>query len=155
RIRDPAGTTLLTLTNTGQVMGTAAYMAPEQATGEELGPAADLYSLGIVLYHLVTGRVPFDGKSLPQGLLQISQIPPAPPRRLRPELPAPAEAALLRALAKRPTERFASAGELASAFTLGLKGAWAPGLGSSETLAAFTPQPTALNPPLGYAPQMP
>src|SRR5262249_1164101 len=74
---------------------------------------------------------------------QITQTPPVPPRQIRPELPAPAEAALLRALAKKPSERFSTPGALASAFTLGLQGIWAPGLRAPETLAAFVPQPPA------------
>jgi streptogramin lyase len=146
KIFDPAGTTLVTITGTGQVMGTADYMSPEQAKGEDVGPEADVYSLGMVLYHLVTGRVPFEGKSLTHVLLQIAQEPPTPPRRLRPDLPPPAEAALLRALAKKPADRFQTPGELAAAFALGVKGEWAPGLQAAATLAEYVPQPTAVAP---------
>src|SRR5262249_23097631 len=77
---------------------------------------------------------------------QIIQIPPTPPHQFRPDLPPPAEATLLRALAKRPSDRFTSAGELANAFTLGLRGQWAPGLYAPATLAPFVPQPTAITP---------
>src|SRR5262249_53825032 len=80
KIFDAAGTTLLTITNSGQVMGTAEYMSPEQAQGEDVTPATDIYGLGMVLYHLVTGKVPFEGKSLTQVLLQIATTPPMPPR---------------------------------------------------------------------------
>jgi serine/threonine-protein kinase len=148
KIFDPAGTTLVTLTGTGQVMGTADYMAPEQAKGEEVGPAADVYSLAMVLYHLVTGRVPFEGKSLTQVLLQIAQEPPTPPRRLRPDLPPPAEAALLRGLAKKPADRFTTPSELAAAFAMGVNGEWAPGLHAADTLAEFVPSATRVAPAL-------
>jgi serine/threonine-protein kinase len=147
KIFDAAGTTLLTITNTGQVMGTADYMSPEQAQGEDVTAATDIYGLGMVLYHLVTGKVPFEGKSLTQILLQIATTPPIPPRRLRDSLPPPAEAAILKALAKKPVDRFASAGELAKAFALGLRGEWAPGLRQATTMDAFTPNPTAVVPP--------
>jgi serine/threonine protein kinase len=146
KIFDTAGTTLLTITSTGQVMGTADYMSPEQAQGEDVTGATDVYSLGMVLYHLVTGKVPFEGKSLTQILLQIATTPPIPPRSFRPTLPAPAEAAILRALAKKPVDRFKSAGELSRAFSLGLRDEWAPGLRQAETIAGFTPQPTVVAP---------
>jgi serine/threonine protein kinase len=146
KIFDTAGTTLMTLTNTGQVMGTIDYMSPEQAEGEEVGPASDIYSLGMVLYHLVTGTVPFGAKSVPQLMRQITDVPPTPPRQRRAELPAPAEAAVLRALAKQPIDRFQTAGELASAFTQGLQNEWAPGLRQAATLDAFVPQQTIAAP---------
>jgi hypothetical protein len=79
---------------------------------------------------------------LTQVLLQITTTPPIPPRRLRPDLPAPAEAAILHALAKQPVDRFKSAGEFAKALTLGLKGEWAPGLRQATTVDTFAPQPT-------------
>jgi serine/threonine protein kinase len=85
------------LTQTGQVLGTPLYMAPEQLTGARVGPAADIYSLGIVVYQLVTGNVPFYSET-PVGLaLQHVHDSPPPPRARRPDLPAPAAAALLRA----------------------------------------------------------
>jgi serine/threonine protein kinase len=120
--------TSATLTATGQVLGTPAYMAPEQVHGEDVGPAADLYSLGLVTYELVTGRVPFQAGSVVELLFQIVQTPPPSPRQFRPELPEAAEAVLLRALAKSPAARFTSAGELAQAFRLGIHGEWAEGL---------------------------
>lgn len=120
--------TSATLTATGQVLGTPAYMAPEQVHGEDVGPAADLYSLGLVTYELVTRRVPFQAGSVVELLFQIVQTPPPSPRQFRSELPEAAEAVLLRALAKRPAARFTSAGELARAFRLGIHGEWAEGL---------------------------
>jgi serine/threonine protein kinase len=121
---DVLSTVSVSLTSTGEVFGTPSYMAPELFRGELAEPPADVYALGVMLYQLVTGRVPFQGKGpLDVGIKHISEAP-LPARGLRPELPEPAEAALLRALAKSPTERFASAGEFVNAFNAGLQGLW-------------------------------
>jgi serine/threonine protein kinase len=101
----------------GQVLGTPAFMAPEQALGcnEEVGPAADIYALGGLLYFLLTGRPPFTGNSVPQVLHRAAHEPPVAPREHRPEVPAGLEAVCLRCLDKDPGQRFASAADLAAA----------------------------------------
>jgi serine/threonine-protein kinase len=101
------------LTISGGVMGTPVYMSPEQCRGEELTPAADFYSLGVVIYELLTGSVPFDDENPVQVLLKHNHEPPPP---LPPSLAATSLGqAVMRALAKQPEERFASAAEFASA----------------------------------------
>lgn len=109
-----------TLTRTGQVLGTPYYMAPEQIKGKPVGPAADIYALGVVLYQLVTGQVPFHGDTPLAVALQHLQEPPSPPGLMRHELPPPVEAVIMQALAKAPEDRYASATELAVAFEAGL-----------------------------------
>jgi serine/threonine-protein kinase len=104
-------------TGAGAAMAeSVAYWAPERAGGQDVGPAADIYSLGVVLFQMVTGYVPFQGATSAIVLLQHAQLPPPPPRALRPDVPEGAEAAILRALAKQPSERFATATALAEAF---------------------------------------
>jgi outer membrane protein assembly factor BamB len=113
-----------TLTTTGQVIGTPEFMAPEQARGEAIGPAADIYSLGALLYYLVTGHPPFQGSSVVEVLLRLVQGVPVSPQQLRTDLPTPAAAAIMAALAKTPEQRFATATQLAEAFDLGVQGQW-------------------------------
>ena len=103
------------LTQTGQVLGTPYYMAPEQIRGEPVSPATDIYALGVVMYQLVTGQVPYQGDTPLAVALQHLQDDPCPPSLLRSGLPPTAEAAILRAMAKQPADRFASAGALADA----------------------------------------
>lgn len=132
----------LTQTQAGVVMGTPAYIAPEQAQGQPLGPATDIYALGVILYELLTGRVPFTAPESLAVLLQHVQDAPAPPRALRPDLPAAVEAVVLRALAKEPGARYASAGALAEA----LEGAWAaPAAGSVHQVPTRRWEPPAAN----------
>jgi len=107
-------------------MGTPDYMAPEQVIGREIDARADLYSLGVILYQMVTGSVPFKGDMPMQIAMQHLQMPPPPPRSLRPDLPPAAEQVMLRALAKNPADRYAHAQDFASVFHLALSAAGIP-----------------------------
>jgi serine/threonine protein kinase len=102
------------ITMTGQVVGTAAYLAPEQAAGQPVDARTDLYALGVVLYEMVTGRVPFDADMPVAVLMKHAYESPPSPRRINPNLPAAIEPALLRALAKNKDERYQSAAEMAA-----------------------------------------
>jgi Tol biopolymer transport system component len=110
------------LTRTGMVVGTPQYMSPEQARGEDLDRRSDVYSLGVVAYEMLGGRVPFDGTT-PHAVLhqQIYESPP-PLGQVRPDLPGGVEAVLDRALAKAPERRYPSAGELVGALGAALAG---------------------------------
>ena len=107
-------------TRTGAVVGTPQYLSPEQALGrrgDELDGRADLYSLGVVLYEMVTGRLPFESDTAMGVILQHLQTPPTPPHEVRPDLgiPEPLSAVLLRALDKDREKRFRSATEMMAA----------------------------------------
>jgi WD40 repeat protein len=111
------------LTGPGAVLGTPSYMAPEQAGGRtgELGPAADVYALGAILYECLTGRPPFLAASPLETLCQVLADAPAPPSRLRRQIPAALEAICLKCLEKEPHRRYASAAALAQALERALK----------------------------------
>jgi hypothetical protein len=106
-------------TQTGTTMGTPAYMSPEQCLGYQPDRRADIYALGILLFELTTGRVPFEAKSLTEAIRQHTQEPPPPPRSINASMPVEVENIILRTLAKRQEDRYATARELADA----LKGA--------------------------------
>jgi serine/threonine protein kinase len=103
------------LTATGVVAGTPTYMAPEQAFRLSVDTRTDLYSAGVMLYEMVTGRVPFDAGTPVATLMLHAYEPPPPPRELNPALPEELEAMVLKALAKDPADRFQSAEEMGEA----------------------------------------
>ncbi|MDQ2937143.1 MAG: protein kinase, partial [Acidobacteriota bacterium] len=103
------------ISRTGIIVGTASYMAPEQALGQTVDGRADLYALGVLLYELTTGRLPFTGDDPLTVVSQHVHASVVPPRVLRPDLPRALEAVILRLLAKEPSQRFAGASETAAA----------------------------------------
>src|SRR5262245_25459305 len=103
------------ISRTGMILGTASYIAPEQALGQPVDGRTDLYSLGVLLYELTTGRLPFTGDDPLTIVSQHVHAPIVPPRVRRPDLPHALEAVILRLLEKTPADRFATAGETAAA----------------------------------------
>jgi beta-lactam-binding protein with PASTA domain len=101
-----------TMTRTGHILGTAHYISPEQAMGEHVGPASDLYSLGVVLYEMLTGELPFDADT-PIGIaMKHVNGPVRPPQELNPSVPDGINAITLRLLSKNPEDRYGSDAEL-------------------------------------------
>jgi serine/threonine protein kinase len=107
------------LTQIGSVLGTAAYLAPEQATGEQVTAAADIYSLGCVLFELLTGRTPYVFETLAELVVKQREEVITPIRELRPDVPPELEAAVMHCLARRPDYRPASAAALAQELAAG------------------------------------
>jgi serine/threonine-protein kinase len=110
------------ITQVGSVVGTAAYLAPEQVRGEEATPATDVYALGVVLYQFLTGRLPYEGSSLAELAVRQQNEKPLPPSTYDSDIPEPLGAAVLRALEGDPSRRYASAEELAAGLRRGLEG---------------------------------
>jgi serine/threonine protein kinase len=127
---DPA--TRSQLSSAGLPLGTPEFMAPEQVLGQPVDRRTDLYALGAILYQMVTGVVPFGGETPMQVAMLHLQTPPPSPTALRPDLPPAAGQVILRALAKRPEERYERAAGLAAAFRQALVEA---GLPSPEPLS--------------------
>jgi predicted Ser/Thr protein kinase len=98
----------LSMTQTGTVLGTMSYLSPEQARGEPVTPSTDIYSLGVVLFELLTGGVPFPGDNFVTVAMKVQHDPPPPLHERRPDVPPRLAAAVERALAKQPAERFPS-----------------------------------------------
>lgn len=109
------------ISRAGLIVGTASYMAPEQALGQAVDARTDLYALGVLLYELTTGRLPFQGDNPLTIISQHVHAPVVPPRVLRSDLPRKLEALILRLLAKDPNQRFSSAGETRTALTESLE----------------------------------
>jgi len=152
-----------TLTSTGMVLGTPRYLSPEQAQGLSVDGRSDLYSLGIIFYEMLVGRVPFDDPSVPSLLVKHMAEPPRPPSELRPDVPPAIESIILRLLEKDPACRFQSAEELSTALAaldpaVPVGNAPTPGLRAPIAAAGATmtderpPHPMA-GPTLGGIPQ--
>ncbi len=126
------------LTRAGAMLGTPDYMSPEQAQGMAVDHRADLYALGVILYEMLTGRVPFQADTPHAIVYALIHQPPLPPRQLRPDLSPAVEAVLLKALAKRPNERFQTGAEMAAALRRAAS--------ASAPSAAAVPAQTAAEP---------
>jgi serine/threonine-protein kinase len=110
------------LTQVGSVVGTAAYLAPEQARGEEATPAADVFALGVVIYQLLTGRLPWEGSTLAELALRRESERPLAPTSYDQAVPATLSAAVLRSLESDPADRYKTAREFSAAMRAGLSG---------------------------------
>jgi serine/threonine-protein kinase len=128
------------ITQTGSVMGTPHYLSPEQAQGFDVTPVSDLYSVGVILYEALTGRVPFEADSaVAIAMKQVSQ-PPQRPSSIEPRVSPALDAVVMRALEKDPARRFQSA----EAFIAALDAALANPGAAGEGTAAFAPLPAAV-----------
>ncbi|HEY7949369.1 MAG TPA: protein kinase [Solirubrobacterales bacterium] len=110
------------ITQVGSVVGTAAYLSPEQVRGKEATPATDVYALGVVLYQFLTGRLPYEGSTLAELAVRQQNERPLPPSTYNDEVSEALGGAVLRALEGDPARRYASASELAGGLQLGLEG---------------------------------
>jgi len=114
------------LTQVGSVVGTAAYLAPEQARGEEATPAADVYALGVVVYQMLTGRLPWEGSTLAELAIRRESERPLPPTSYDPDVPETLSRAVLHALEGEAGERYSTAREFSRALRAGLAGTEPP-----------------------------
>ena len=133
----------VTSSATGAFFGTAAYISPEQAMGEPVGPASDLYSLGVVLYEMLTGELPYDADSAIAVCMKHVTEPLRPPGQLNPSIPEEMDALVVRLLAKDPSDRYASAAELLSDLER-VRDGFLPALAAEETTQPLGERPLIL-----------
>ena len=146
----------LRLTLSGVAMGTPAYMPPEQAGGDQeaIGPPADVYALGTILFELVTGRVPFRGRTFGKLLAQIERDPPPRPSSLNPDIHPALDTLILKTLEKAPEDRFATATTLADALDSYLDSARVPAKLEGEAALRCSDLPTATYTPGSGRPRL-
>ncbi|GAC1378167.1 MAG: hypothetical protein NVSMB33_01660 [Ktedonobacteraceae bacterium] len=133
------------LTTTGMTLGTVQYYAPEQAQGEIVNPAADVYALGIVMYEMLTGRPPFDGETPVAVAMQHIQDLPVPPSQLNPNIPPDLEEIILRCLEKVPEMRYRDGSSLARALELLGEAELDEGLAAKQTAGLTQTPPVVQN----------
>ena len=131
------------ITETGSIMGTAQYLSPEQAQGHAVTEASDLYSIGVILYEMLGGRLPFDGDTAVSVALKHLSQPPSPLSQLRQDVHPSLEAVVMHALAKDPAQRYASADEFAEALAAAQSDIES-GVDGGQSTAAFVPVPAPL-----------
>jgi serine/threonine-protein kinase len=124
------------MTATGLIMGTPEYMAPEQVSGKHVDERADIYALGIILFEMLTGRVPFTGETaIAVGFQQLKDPPPAP-RSINPQIPEEVERIILKALEKNPMQRYRTVSDLRRDFESAIPHYTQAAAASSQTGAA-------------------
>jgi serine/threonine protein kinase len=138
------------LTRQGDVIGTLEYMSPEQLDGDNaaVGPKADVYALGVVLYEVLTGRRPFTGTTVTM-LTAILMKPPTPPREIRPDIPERLEEICMKAMARKPADRFESMAAFAAALADFIRSPKQPASGVAATAPSAespTPRPSTTRP---------
>ena len=131
------------MTETGSIMGTAQYLSPEQAQGHAVGGTSDIYSIGVMLYEMLTGRVPFEGDSAVAVALKHLSEPPTPISQLRPDVHPTLESVVMAALAKDPAQRWQTAEEFAAALSTA-RDQIASGAGAPRDTAEFAAAPVVL-----------
>jgi serine/threonine protein kinase len=153
-------TSMLTEGKTAQMRlskpGLLDYMSPELVVGKQIDKRADLYSLGALLYHMITGAPPFQGQTLMKVATKHLKMPPPSPRAIRPDLSYATEQVILKALAKNPAERFENAGDISLLFQKSIKGLVVPPLPSVGTrfiaTANAAPADIPASRPLSFGP---
>ena len=135
-----------TLTQTGTVLGTASYLSPEQSRGDQVDHRSDIYSLGCVLYELLTGRPPFSGSPVSVAYKHVNEEP-EPPSRVNPSVPAELESVVMRALRKDPGQRFPTAEAFRQALTSAVAGEITEPLGGDTAVLPVQTEPMEQIPP--------
>src|ERR671927_733432 len=147
------------MTEAGSIIGTAQYLSPEQAKGAPVDQTSDLYSVGVVLYELLTGVVPFSGDTPVEIAMKHLSATPEPPSAKRAEIPRDLDMVVLRALAKDPSERYQSAEEMDADLARVARGAGvSPATEEAATAIIARPPPTAvtaITPPRAAAEAVP
>jgi len=123
------------ITQIGSVVGTAAYLSPERARGQDATPSADVYSLGVVMYQLLAGRLPFESGSLTELAMRQQEGAPEPLSALNPDVPPALGRAIVRSLAPEPEQRYRSAAEFRDAIRAGMRGRDSAATTALETAA--------------------
>jgi tRNA A-37 threonylcarbamoyl transferase component Bud32 len=144
-----------TVTQTAAMLGTAQYLSPEQAQGQDVDFRSDLYSLGCCLYEMLTGTVPFRGATPVAIAYRHIHEDPAPPRLLNPDVPPALEAVCLKAMAKRPEDRYQTAAELRADLERARSGQRVAAAGPAAAGAATAAMATTVLPPLAGYPAAP